>query len=304
MARLQCCQSEITRVIPAGSTEAEIEAVVNQMFVECAQQQALCDAETEFPTSPVVFGNVVVYFSMDCAVDTTITFSGSLPSGVSLDTAGSRVVLAAGVIAGFTQAEVDAAAQSFLNGFCEAAIIAGTLTCEAITTECAEFENFSWDAGTQDNQQTGAVGAGSSSGTCLENNFSLTATSQAFACFGCLSQGQITFVGQFNYTGGPLDCCISIDFTGSPPNGAPTFQQSSDLRLTLTQDGNPVISTVFVEGDGTTQNLSYPFTLADSPVPSLIEVTVRARAQGIDDGIGSPQIAGSSIIVGTFGACP
>jgi hypothetical protein len=250
MARLQCCQSEITRVIPAGSTEAEIEAVVNQMFVECAQQQALCDAETEFPTSPVVFGNVVVYFSMDCAVDTTITFSGSLPSGVSLDTAGSRVVLAAGVIAGFTQAEADAAAQSFLNGFCEASIIAGTLTCEAASSGIEFAVNLFFIncfAGNLEFESVTLCPAGSPPPTTLNGyTFTIQRTSTGPFTGGLSFNGNMTAI----YTGPPTTLYYHYD------KSAPNVQVGG--YATLWVNGVPIIS---LDTTTTLVSETYPFAV-------------------------------------------
>ena len=43
--RLTCCQSELVRQVPAGATQAEINAIVQSMVNTCAVQQANCDAQ-------------------------------------------------------------------------------------------------------------------------------------------------------------------------------------------------------------------------------------------------------------------
>lgn len=46
---LRCCQSTLSRTVPTGSTQAQIEAIANAMILECAAQEAACDVITQPP---------------------------------------------------------------------------------------------------------------------------------------------------------------------------------------------------------------------------------------------------------------
>lgn len=46
---LRCCQSTLSRTVPVGTTQAQIETIANAMILECAAQQAACDVITTPP---------------------------------------------------------------------------------------------------------------------------------------------------------------------------------------------------------------------------------------------------------------
>lgn len=83
------------------------------------------------PVAPAVppYSNGVVYYQMDCEEGDTINYSGTLPSWITLDEDNNRLVGAAGLFRGNSPALANAAAQSALNTFGDAAVEAGTLTC-------------------------------------------------------------------------------------------------------------------------------------------------------------------------------
>jgi len=112
----------LVRLIPSGATQAQIDSVVEGMIYECAKAYA----ETVIGCT---FFSVTVFFDMNCAVGEVITFTGTLPSWITLDTVNNRLVGAAGQFSASTQEEATSLAQESLNEFALAAITAGDLTC-------------------------------------------------------------------------------------------------------------------------------------------------------------------------------
>lgn len=101
---LRGCQSDIVRIIPAGATDAEVQAIVSAMFVLAAQQQAECDAKNEpgvrpKPEAPELDISLLsprtaclsTAYSATVFVTEPATFSiiGSLPAGLTLTAVGA-----------------------------------------------------------------------------------------------------------------------------------------------------------------------------------------------------------------------
>lgn len=84
----------------------------------------------ELPTIiPATIANSAVYYPVECASGETLTYGGTLPSWISIDTANSRLVGAGGSFLGVTLAAANAIAQGALDKFGDAAVAAGDLTC-------------------------------------------------------------------------------------------------------------------------------------------------------------------------------
>lgn len=117
----------IVRAIPSGSTQDQIDAIVSEMILTCANAIAKQEANCGAP-NPV--GNDVVYFVHDCSSG-TLSFSGTLPSWISLDASNSRLVGAAGQFSSSSKASANQIAQSAIDGFGTQQLGLGTLTCGA-----------------------------------------------------------------------------------------------------------------------------------------------------------------------------
>ncbi len=96
------------------------------------------DGPATYPGTPALppvggeFLNVTVYFDHICGLTEILTFTGTLPSWITLDAAGGRLVGRAGVFGASTQSAADAQAQAALNTFGNAVLASGQLTCEPI----------------------------------------------------------------------------------------------------------------------------------------------------------------------------
>jgi hypothetical protein len=90
--------------------------------------------------APFPFFNEVVYFNLETTCVTG--FSGTLPSWITIDGANYRLVGAAGVIGGTTQAEANANAQLALNQFGEINIINGNFYCSNMVSPGAVWPVF------------------------------------------------------------------------------------------------------------------------------------------------------------------
>lgn len=83
---------------------------------------------------PLPFSNDAVFFVVNCGAGTILTYSGTLPGWITIDTANNRLVGNAGTFLGNSTVEATAAAQAALNDFANAGIAAGTLACSS--TSC------------------------------------------------------------------------------------------------------------------------------------------------------------------------
>lgn len=120
---MPCEGSFIIRTIASGSTQEDIDAIVEEMFQTCGRQKA--EARACIP----IFGNDQVVFDVGCAAGETASFSGTLPSWITLDDVNNQLVGAAGTFTGASSAAANAAAQSALDSFGNQQIALGNLTC-------------------------------------------------------------------------------------------------------------------------------------------------------------------------------
>lgn len=117
----------IVRTIPPGSTQDQIDVIVNEMIMECAQAIAQQNA----PCPGIVFPSDAVFYPVACPPGQILTYNGTLPSWITIDTVNSRLIGAAGTFTGTSVLDATATAQSALNAFGDAAVLAGTLFCQS-----------------------------------------------------------------------------------------------------------------------------------------------------------------------------
>lgn len=143
---LQCCQTKLSRDIPSDATEDDIAVIANEMIIECATQQAICDNITTGPPGvppPVVpnpqptekFRNGSVSAQFPCAG--TVAFTGTLPNWVStMSFPGIALVFVGqeGVFSATTQAAADLFAAQTIDNLVQGYIAASQLSC--VTINC------------------------------------------------------------------------------------------------------------------------------------------------------------------------
>ncbi len=115
----QGCQSTVSLPIPAGSTPAAIQLIVNQVMQQIAAQLAICNAPEDphnpipSPFPPTTFVNDEVFRS--CPGGLLMNLIGTLPKNVFFDIDG--LTLQAGVItSGVSVADADKIGDNFLIG--------------------------------------------------------------------------------------------------------------------------------------------------------------------------------------------
>ncbi len=228
----------------------------------------------------------------------TLTWSVSdatLPPGLSLDTGTGEIYGTP------TEADTFAFTISVTNGevFCHK-----DFTIEiASSGGCAEFANLVWNAGVSSD-----IGTGTSSGTCLAENFNIQAqepggTSGLFTPSDP-QKGDITFTAGFNYTGPTINCCMDFTFNGTAPVVAanPSPNGNTFYLILLKRSGVQFATTGIVLGTGSPQVVNFPYTVPDCSGGNLIEVVIRLLAQG-SAGFGNPIPAMTATIVGSLGEC-
>ena len=182
----------------------------------------------------------------------------------------------------------------------------------AVANACGAFAAIAWDGGTDLSERDNGgfydgVGTGTVGGICVNNTFSLTASSPAIASTlftNDVQQALFYWTGTFQYTGPALNCCISAIFNGTAPvvGVSPAPNGDAHCGFQILQDGNSVVFYA-PTGDGTPQIISIPFTIASSPVPSTIDVQVQISAV-VRAGFGNISPSMSATLVGQFGGCP
>lgn len=120
----------IVRNIPDGSTQAEIDAIVADMIYTCGQAIAESEVNCNAPAPVGSFSNEVVYFENDCG-DDTLTYEGTLPEWITIDTENSRLVGAVGTFTASSQTSANEAAQAAINSFGEYSLMTGNLFCQS-----------------------------------------------------------------------------------------------------------------------------------------------------------------------------
>jgi hypothetical protein len=129
----QGCNSVISIPIPPGSSFSQIQALVQQMLNQAAQQHAQCVVDDSGNLPPPAFVNQQVSVASTCTVP-GLEINGSLPPGVMQS--GNSLVCAAGIVASnVSQAAADQAARQFLQNLLDQLFSTGKAIC-GCTFDC------------------------------------------------------------------------------------------------------------------------------------------------------------------------
>jgi len=118
----QGCQSAISLPVPTGATQAQINAIVQQVMQQAAQQLSQCNAPAptnpfDAALAPTLYSNAVK--SSGCSGFPGIKVTGNLPAGITASP--SSITVAAGIFtSSVSQADADSQASLFLIYFIEA----------------------------------------------------------------------------------------------------------------------------------------------------------------------------------------
>jgi len=126
----------IVKTIPSGATQDEIDTIVNQMISDCvtAYAQSIADCSTV-----QLFYSEQVSVIHACEVGTVLTFSGTLPSWITIDTGTSTVIGAAGVQSStISVADATSKAQAQLQAWVDAELTSGNLSCVSPSNVCTD----------------------------------------------------------------------------------------------------------------------------------------------------------------------
>ncbi|HSS96716.1 MAG TPA: hypothetical protein VLK33_06795 [Terriglobales bacterium] len=125
----------IVKTIPSGATQNQIDDIVNAMITQCVQAYAesIADCGTK------LFSSEQVMVEHECAEGTTLQFSGTLPSWITIDTDTSTVIGAAGSqTSTVSVADATAKAQDQLNSWVQTNLTNGDLACQAPSNICTD----------------------------------------------------------------------------------------------------------------------------------------------------------------------
>jgi hypothetical protein len=118
----------IVKTIPSGATQDEIDLIVNEMIAECVQAYAQSIAPCGSDNVPI-FYNTVVTTTHTCDVG-TLTFTGTVPSWISLDLNTGIITGNAGAVtSNISVSDATTQAQSQLEVWVQSVVDSGALHC-------------------------------------------------------------------------------------------------------------------------------------------------------------------------------
>lgn len=279
--QLAGCQSLIIRSVPCGSSSAVIQAAADVVIQLAAQQQAECDALADTNNEPTpTFVNQAQYEVVACAEDELLTYTGILPSYLTLDVVNSRVVFTAGIIGGDTQAAANATATTLLHNFVVAAEADDSLKCVA-ATDCPDWNTLLWGVPTI--FEANAT-ASFSPDSMAQDNFAVSAATDIF--FEALGEAENTATIDYNGTG----CACTLNVVVVSASGA-----SASVVITSSDAGELLTADLFGLTPG---SYDYPFIIPDT-LGSNTTITVAGSATATSDGVTATAIS----ITGSI-ACP
>lgn len=120
----------VVRLVPPGSTQEQIDAIVEEMIAVCVQAVGLtlCKPATAISNQAVQ--------SPSCPLGETMSYSGDLPYWITIES--DHLVGAAGTFFGSNQAQANATAQAELDAFYTSATGLGDLTCNPASDICTD----------------------------------------------------------------------------------------------------------------------------------------------------------------------
>jgi len=267
----QGCQSAISLPVPAGATQVQINAIVQQVMQQAAQQLSQCNAPA--PTNPfdavlapTLYSNAVK--SSGCSGFPGIKVTGSLPAGITVNP--SSVTVAAGIFtSSISQEDADSQASLFLIYFIESRASCGWWNTMQICTGGGQVAaNLYFSTVSQDDANAQAVTGGCVSGFCPDwTTLSFGPPIPAWGGAETTGDG----VANFNFTGSSLETFNFSASASGAANGQPypdctAFPNRSYLDHTdgggPDQNGCGVVS---YNGTGCNCNLRVDWTAPVSP---------------------------------------
>lgn len=278
------CQSTVSLYLDADSTAAEIAAAAQDLISQVAQQQAECDSVV--PPNPTPNPNPgalnqQVFTAVSCAEGTTLTYFGILPPYITLDVANNRVVMAAGIVGGATQAEANATAQAFVNNWANTALQNDTLQCVA-------------ESGCSMGTPTWSEPVINESGATAEMTVAANIMSGSAEDSGGVegTSASATTAGVVSYAGPEIDCCVLV--TTSDKVGV------ANWTITIYYDFGGPFEALLLNINGSSYVASNPFTIPETIGAVDITINLQISASAGED----PWPGGSVDFYGTIGGCP
>lgn len=270
------CSSVISRSVPCGSSQAVINAAANSVIQIAAQQQAECDAVDELVNNKnPEFMNQAQSEVVGCEEGEVLTYSGNLPSYLSLNILTSAVVFQAGIVGGATQAEANAAAVSILHAFVVQAEADGKFSCNA--GDCPDWTTLLWDvASVFTDHATGSFNPSSAS----QDNFDAAGQTEIFF----EAQAVVGNTATIDYNGTGCNCNLHVEITSNDGGGAVVTVNSS-------ADGEILFAVI----SGAVGSYDFPFAIPDT-LSVLTTLTVTVSLAVTSDGVTSSGVA----FTGTF----
>jgi hypothetical protein len=232
--QLKCCSSTLSVMVPAGSTTDQINTIMMGLFLQCAEQQAMCNAinspppRTPVPQSQVPFTNDVLSVVV-CAHGGTPKFSPPLPGNFLI--IGTALIIVAGSVSSMiSKSDANAQAQAQLNS------VASTVSC---VTDV--FATMAW------NNPPDSQGGTSSQNTFVGGNVIFSAP---------LNSDHIENQAFMPYTGATISCTATVTVVNA-------LLASAALLIIVDNTGLLLIQSLTGLADGT---YSYPFTLTAASV--------------------------------------
>jgi hypothetical protein len=125
----------IVKIIPSGATQDAIDIIVNEMIDECVSAYAKSIADC----GPKIFSSEQVSVEHSCAEGTTLQFSGTLPSWITIDTDTSTVIGNAGAVTSTVSvSDATAKAQAQLQTWVDNELTSGNLSCASPSNICTD----------------------------------------------------------------------------------------------------------------------------------------------------------------------
>ena len=228
-------------------------------------------AEAPSTVPPIyTFFNQAVFFSGICSTG-SLSFTGSLPNWITIDSANNRVIGAAGVIGGTTQAEANANAQLALDQFVSANLANGNLSCSGMGSCPGDDTNAYAVSGYVDGVIANTTGSAPAGGEITwDGTFPILDNSGSKPCFWA-AINQATGVMLVN---GKRSFCADVYFDSG----------SNTWKLEVWDDKNNMLWQG-QKSTGTTPTGVYPSTGAGTDGNSPASLTV------VQNGSNTPDLA-------------
>lgn len=313
--RLLCCESEIVRAVPVGSTPEEVGVIAQSMANDCARQLARCTAAQTIRFGSTKYSDEVCYNG--CANQGLqlgwLASPPTFPSVISFSE-GSLCLRAGAFASQDSISAATASAQTFLQNYVTSLLFQGVLDCGYWNTEqiCPDSDPpivipayTVFSAVSQEAANAAAIAAGCPSTCCVEPlnsigplgfpNFLTYDDTNDLVFVACQTQGvkaidpatdTVTgthFVGGTTYLGGIMYAPTTDRvYCGVSIAGVRSWKVINPLTLALVATVTPPVGYTFNNGvqpvwDSTGQRLIVLGTRTAGSIPSLLQIDVNTQ---------------------------